>query len=330
MKKLLMMVMLAVLCQWGYSQYQPGDYYQEDGLDCMVIKVNEDGKSGLVMTLPGVLPCAPIETDVKIDTGSVKKMMRSAIKQGRKQWKMMQSLLLEREKIVFDLSDELGRYGVKNQDIIKAYCRKEGVDYAYFFPEYAWIDNLGSGWFLPGDEELDYFAAIVNGGTRKMAHKELWNGLLTLNYKMPERDRMVIYDGLFVPYYVNEILFTYIKKMRLSERLRMELEKQMQKADKKVNDRVRGFGSARPFNMGTSIKSSSLFRSTEGFWLKSSGIKSVKVDVTKGSKAAEAVLVVLTGMDGTFSEGGYIWGNRTVSYMEYSHAVLCAVKWVEF
>lgn len=164
----------------------------------------------------------------------------------------------------------------------------------------------------------------------KMAHKELWNGLLTLNYKMPERDRMVIYDGLFVPYYVNEILFTYIKKMRLSERLRMELEKQMQKADKKVNDRVRGFGSARPFNMGTSIKSSSLFRSTEGFWLKSSGIKSVTVDVTKGSKAAEAVLVVLTGMDGTFSEWGYIWGNRTVSYMEYSHAVLCAVKWVEF
>ena len=127
-----MLAIMAMFCQWGYSQYQPGDYYQEDSLDCVIIKVNEDGRSGLVMTLPGVLPCAPIETDVKIDTGSVKKMMRSAIKQGRKQWKMMQSLLLEREKIVFDLSDELGRYGVKNQDIIKAYCRKEGVDYAYF------------------------------------------------------------------------------------------------------------------------------------------------------------------------------------------------------
>lgn len=79
----MMLGVMALSCQLGYSQYQPGDYYQEDGLDCVIIKVDEDGQSGLVMTLPGQLPNVFGSMDGEIDTSSVKRMLKSAIEISR-------------------------------------------------------------------------------------------------------------------------------------------------------------------------------------------------------------------------------------------------------
>lgn len=305
MKKFLMLGVMALSCQLGHSQYQPGDYYQEDGLDCVIIKVDEDGQSGLVMTLPGQLPNVFGSMDGEIDTSSVKRMLKSAIEISRGMGLEYMGRLSQRAAYVSPFYDKLGPDGQENLAVVKNMARQAGVDFAYYFPEYALMEDLGDGWFLPGMRELGYFAEIVEDSLY-IPHKEYWNRLLTLNYKMPEESRRVVCGG-FVPFrgHVNKMLLDFVDSTKLSGTLAKEWEKHVRKADAKANDRMRGFASSMPFSFDSGIKCSTLDCTPSGWYLTCLGV----VATSKG----------------------YKMGFRRVSmYQMWCTSATCAVKRVEF
>ena len=306
MKKFLMLAIIAMFCQWGYSQYQPGDYYQEDDLDCMVIHVNEEDGVGLIMTLPEELPCNPFETTLTIDTSSVKKMIKSANKIAQEQWKKMLSLLNERSSCVAGFYNRLGLEGKKNHEVIRNYCKENGIDYSRLFPEYALVDSLGEGWFIPGKNELDFLADLINVKEEEVAetmslHKRLWNCLWMVNDKIPIEKRSVFVGGLTIRHGVNKMLLDFINMNDFGQKLSNEIADQIEASEKKAVDRLVGYSTALPFNMGISIRCSSLHYTAEGWLLMS--------------------FSVMPQYKGAVNAAGFV---------EYSGAYTCAVKEVNF
>ena len=46
-------------------------------------------------------------------------------------------------------------HGDENQKIITDYCQENDVDLALYFPAEHWAIQLGDGWFIPGNDELE-------------------------------------------------------------------------------------------------------------------------------------------------------------------------------
>ena len=295
MKKLLMMVMLAVLCQWGYSQYQPGDYYQEDGLDCVVIKVNEDGQSGLVMTLPGEI----LDTDMPIgewnvDTSSFKSLIKSCRRV---------SLVTEHKNIALVQNRPLiGRYsdyGQENMQAVEDFCAANDLDMGVCYPEFAKVKALGNGWYMSGDYELDLLAGLIH---KEYSGSTIWvklfrRNLDDLNSGLHAKKKVYGRANLWVSDEINQ----YIDSCGLSTRLLHESEKILRKTEKKLH-KGNGWMWAIPFGYYTWIKSSTL-----------SDKNCLRVSKCFLFTTSCAWMVY----DAT-------------SYMEYVRAYTCAVKEVDF
>lgn len=65
------------------------------------------------------------------------------------------------KEIIPNLSDD----GEKNMAVITEYCEKNGVSMQNYFPEHYWAKNIGEGWYIPGNKELELIAKILIGGT---------------------------------------------------------------------------------------------------------------------------------------------------------------------
>ena len=203
MKKLLMIVMLAVLCQWGYSQYQPGDYYQEDSLDCVIIKVNEDGRSGLVMTLPGFITIGnlpvllggvdAIQTvvDNVVAFSSMQNLRegKKAIAKANTQKNVGQGFMEKRLEYLLSMSGSMGESGGENFRVVKDYCMENGLSMEEYFPEYAYVAQWGEGWFVPGDKELAYLADVIGYGLESESYKGI--GASEFNSRIDEVNRKI-------------------------------------------------------------------------------------------------------------------------------------------
>ena len=51
--------------------------------------------------------------------------------------------------------------------IFTQYCRDNGVDMAKMFPDFAWAKEIGEGWFIPGDAELEKIYRFISNGFGK-------------------------------------------------------------------------------------------------------------------------------------------------------------------
>lgn len=303
MKKLLMMVMLAVLCQWGYSQYQPGDYYQEDGLDCVVIKVNEDGQSGLVMTLPGELPLFLPSVEWDIDTTSRKALMKSIMNMSRHNTKSWCSLLLGR----FCLEPK--EKGEDNMVQVEKYCAENNFDMSKVYPEYDVVKALGDGWVFPGTKELEVLNEFLmdekgkkNRGKRFQVYHpdDIWKKLSMLNYQLPEECRLLWYTLRYTsPWEGNQVIRKLIEKKEINSGLIVELEKAAENMQRKVGNKEKGGFLAMPFNFGLAIRNSTMYKAKDG-----SGCY--------------------------YSVWSPFGGTQIVSFDKYARAVTCAFKQVDF
>lgn len=149
-----------------------GDYMEIDETPCVVIYVDETGEHGLVMSRCVVsLEFATKDAKRLVKIGGLKKEdMSEYIRLNavdRTQYlKQKKNKEAYKEKIFSELMPRLGEYGEENQKAIVQFCEEKGLTLAYEFPEIAWADALGEGWFIPGDYELELYATLYAGGLR--------------------------------------------------------------------------------------------------------------------------------------------------------------------
>lgn len=110
------------------AQYKIGDIYDKDGIKGVVVKVDEKGEHGLVMSLTG---CGDrwCKNDVKTAVGATNE-----------------------------------NDGAANMAAVKKYITTKKLSWD-MFPLFNWAKELGEGWYIPAKNELKTIAENINGGS---------------------------------------------------------------------------------------------------------------------------------------------------------------------
>lgn len=161
-----------------------GEYMEVDGIPSIVIYVDQTGQHGMVMSAT---------TFSEENRKSMEKMLNS------KKWKKKKEKLKNKLGIIIpdfeaaylemptlqyedfventlelDYSGLKGltsEYGKENARILADYCADNQLDIEKYFPDQAWANSLGEGWYIPGNAELELYAAFL-GKEIGEAHKE--------------------------------------------------------------------------------------------------------------------------------------------------------------
>lgn len=110
--------------QSASSTYKIGDLYSQNGVTGIVVKVDESGKHGLVMSLK--------KTNAK--------------------W-------LSNKELKYSTNAFHDEDGVKNMEAIKASFEENGASWSDF-PAFQWARSLGEGWYIPS--RVESREAIIN------------------------------------------------------------------------------------------------------------------------------------------------------------------------
>ena len=66
----------------------------------------------------------------------------------------------EQRKILEEFSSQTNEYGEDNQKSVLAYCHENDINMTKYFCEYEYAINLGDGWFIPGNYELELYSKL--------------------------------------------------------------------------------------------------------------------------------------------------------------------------
>lgn len=193
MKKTIFFVAALVMSMVAKA-WEVGDFYANDpsGVPALVAYVDETGEHGLIMS-PRAYTENGYQKSLKTFEGNKKwaqKDMAKRIKAAKK--KKNTELVAELEKLqeqqnanyaqlmaylehaprMFDgkLSEKEQRkaiegfasqnveFGEENQKNVLAYCQENDVDLAKYFYPIDYAINLGEGWFIPGNYELELYS----------------------------------------------------------------------------------------------------------------------------------------------------------------------------
>ena len=145
MKKLFlsMMAVVASALIADAQTYKVGDLYDVNGLKGIVVKVDDSGQHGLLMSLDDS-PANWCYVNEKKD-------------------KEHKSVYTDTE--AFDEND-----GQKNMDAIEKYINETGITWDYF-PLMKWARELGDGWYIPAKNELLDLVKAINGGDTQDTEK---------------------------------------------------------------------------------------------------------------------------------------------------------------
>lgn len=132
MKSYLYLILLALaIATKANAQYKVGDYYENGTIKGIVIRVDNSGNHGLIMSLD---KCA-------------------------KKW-------LDDKDEKFSTNAYYEDDGEKNMAVIEKYITENGKSWA-MFPYFEWCRNHGEGWYAPALDELKDILNAINGGTGK-------------------------------------------------------------------------------------------------------------------------------------------------------------------
>ena len=182
--KLFLLAIIAVCFCTNVNAVELGDYMEIDGVPSIVIYVDATGEHGLVMSATA--------HDSKEDKAIKKYIDRSIIKMDKdfakrgidasnvnknylnlyltlppysdKQYQKMKKQIV---KHLENLAGATTAYGQENADIIANYCADNNLDMSLYFPDQAWAAELGNGWFIPGNAELEIFATFMGAEYHK-------------------------------------------------------------------------------------------------------------------------------------------------------------------
>ncbi|MBQ0049729.1 MAG: hypothetical protein KBT12_05800 [Bacteroidales bacterium] len=172
MKQKLILLTLLLTCI-GVQAIEVGEYMEIDETPCVVIYVDETGEHGLVMSRATVsYEFATKEAKRLCKEGGLNKAdiydyVRMNAVDRTKYNKMKKYKPAYRQPLFDRLMPLLGERGEENQKAIVQFCNDNGLILQHEFPDIAWADGLGEGWFIPGDYELELYAQLYAGGMRE-------------------------------------------------------------------------------------------------------------------------------------------------------------------
>ena len=127
MKKILLVLFTFIYALSASAGYKVGDLYNKDGVKGIVIKVDETGEHGLIMSLDHFNGEWSSDKKAKFETNT------------------------------FHEDD-----GQKNMEAIENYIKETGNQWS-LFPLFEWCRNKGEGWYIPALDELTLIYIAING-----------------------------------------------------------------------------------------------------------------------------------------------------------------------
>lgn len=232
MKKLFILLAAIIVCAAKMSAWEIGDFYANDptGVPAVVVYVDDSGEHGLIMSPIAVTQKQYDKLKEKqIDKYSaafekkIPKLKKYAIKGGADKDSIdayYDMMLQNRQKLVDwfdnaprlydgklkekderkqikDLSSEINEYGEDNLKTVVRYCQEENVDMTQYFRQFEYVINLGEGWFVPGNHELELFNKFFAEGMGKDNKVSAFNYdkfMKALDQKIKWSNKMVGYD----------------------------------------------------------------------------------------------------------------------------------------
>lgn len=181
-----------------------GDYMEIDGVPGFIFYLDETGEHGLVMSFPAISEKQLKKTEGKamklakkrgLSEDEIKKnIQKLAIKESAKGFK-------DRKEYYPELIKYLSGDGEQNTIAIADFCKEKGLNEQEFFPACYWASQLGMGWFVPGENELNKFAEFYLGGTGKGFKVKLGNFYknsksLSNDIQVQEQLTSIAYNGI--------------------------------------------------------------------------------------------------------------------------------------
>ena len=146
-----------------------GDPIVKDGVPCVIIQVyDEAGNHGLAMSLTPTrkaLKAAKKTGDMKWFyspkklKGSDKELQQEYLTEYYNYMKC-DSLKIQTSGVSTTTQPSTSHSGKENMKNVIDYCNEKGIEMEMYFPEYAWAQSLGEGWFIPGVDELELYIKL--------------------------------------------------------------------------------------------------------------------------------------------------------------------------
>lgn len=136
-KKIIFFFIASIICSNCYAQYKIGDIYDKDGIKGIVVKVDDNGEHGLIMSL---------------DKFSGKWY-------SDKKAKFLTDAFYEND-------------GEKNMKVIERYLNENGLTWEKF-PFFEWCKNKGNGWYAPALDEMNSIIKAMNGSVGKYSSSNM-------------------------------------------------------------------------------------------------------------------------------------------------------------
>ena len=174
MKKIFLFV-AALVTSMVAKAWQVGDLYANDptGVPAIVVYVDESGEHGLMMA-PSAYTDKTYENFCKTLNKNRSKFEKRAAKistidKREEQFNMVWEWLktaprydsetrINRKSPVYQEVAKLNTdFGSDNQKAIVKYCQDNNLELGEYFLDTKWASQLGDGWFIPGNHELELF-----------------------------------------------------------------------------------------------------------------------------------------------------------------------------
>ena len=196
---------LFILCTaLSMHAYEVGDWFIEEatGMPVVVVYVDQSGEHGLIMAPSGgYIEAKGIQKSIKSlqqykkksDAKEQKRSRAYAMKREIDVTRMDECIAqsnelfdaviawlpnmplmsgskikeLEEKKMLRNIASKMTGNGQHDQQVIIDYCEENGINMAYYFYAIDWCRQLGEGWFIPGNEELELVVSSFAPGIGK-------------------------------------------------------------------------------------------------------------------------------------------------------------------
>lgn len=164
-RKIIFTLLLSISSVGVSAQKKLGDYVEFGGVPAFVFYTDQTGEHGLAMSIPAYDTKNIKKTDKLVKRGLMSAEQAIIFKKNPLGKYNDQGSGGKKSKELFEgLIDRLTDNGQINQEQIIAYCEEKNISLQEKFPMQYWAQNLGEGWFIPGDDELTEFAKFYFGG----------------------------------------------------------------------------------------------------------------------------------------------------------------------
>jgi hypothetical protein len=165
MKKFLVVMVCTLSCTFAHA-YKLGEHVRVDNIPSIVIYVDSTGEHGLFMSATACHDKKEVQKVFELEKEIFDNDSAAFVQQGFEDaylsmpsfdYIKYNNTKMKRQKKLVLLRNKTTPYGKENSRIIAEFCKENNVDINEYFPEQVWASQLGEGWFIPGNAELELF-----------------------------------------------------------------------------------------------------------------------------------------------------------------------------